>query len=70
MAKEANGFVPFPNTENVEYKLEGDSVLIRMSLKHRGQVTEKGNARVASTLGNKTIPGTAIQLGINGYTKA
>lgn len=56
--------------ENVEYTVKGDVLTITINLKHRGKVSDKGNARVASTLGNHQVPGTSITLGLNAYTAA
>jgi len=59
-----------PGTENIKYGIEKGKLLIEIDLKHRGQVTAKGNARICSSLGNKEIPNTdGIMLGLNMYTK-
>jgi len=56
--------------ENVKITVDKDVMTITIDLTHRGQVSDKGNIRVASTLGNKEIPGSGgIILGLNAYVK-
>ena len=61
---------PLPGTENIKFDVVKNKLLIQIDLRHRGQVTAKGNARVCSSLGNKEIPGTkGIMFGLNAYVK-
>lgn len=57
--------------ENVKMAVEGDELVIRVDLKHRGEKSSTGKSvRVASTEGNVDVPGhAAIKIGINAYTK-
>lgn len=55
--------------ENVKMAVEGEELVIRVDLKHRGKFTGK-TTRVASTEGNIEVPGfPEIKLGLNAYTK-
>ena len=54
-------------SENIKYEVKGNKLVLEINLKHRGQKSEKGNIRVASTLGNKEIPKTGIKMGVNLY---
>ena len=57
--------------ENVAMRTEGQKLIVEIDLGHRGKISEKGNARVCSTLGNATVPcdgaPSGMKLGINGY---
>jgi len=57
-----------PGAENVKFEVKDNKLVLEINLKHRGKVSDKGNARVCSTLGNKEIPGTkGIMMGLNMY---
>ena len=59
-----------PGTENVKYEIVKDKLILEINLKHRGQTTAKGNARVCSTLGNKEVPDSkGVMIGLNMYVK-
>jgi len=52
--------------ENVSLTVDGKNAVINIDLSHRGQKSEKGNYRVASTLGNKRVPGhPGMRIGLN-----
>ena len=59
--------------ENVKFAVEGDELVIRCNLKHRGDKSSTGKTtRVASTEGNVAIPGypdAALKVGLNIFTK-
>ncbi len=56
--------------ENVRVEVKGDEAIIMINLKHRGRPSSSGKSIiVASTEGNKTIPGTEVVLGLNAYVK-
>lgn len=57
--------------ENVKMAVEGDELVIRVDLKHRGELSStKKTVRVASTEGNIECPGNAaIKVGLNIFTK-
>ena len=51
-------------------EVKDDEVIITVKLSHRGRVSSSGKSIiVASTEGNKTIPGTQVVLGLNAYVK-
>jgi len=59
--------------ENVKFTLDGKMLLVEIDLAHRGGLSATGKTkRIASTLGNVTIPkcNEAIKIGINCYVKA
>jgi hypothetical protein len=57
--------------ENVNVTIDGDTLTITVDLKHRGGLSASGKTlRVASTNGNKPLPGTDVILGINAYEYA
>lgn len=60
--------------ENVSYALVGDELVIKIKVDHRNDTdAAKKTIRVASTLGNKEIPGTVgpegtnVVVGVNAY---
>jgi hypothetical protein len=56
--------------DNVQYSLKGDVLTLVIDLAHRGPRSASGKTtRVASTQGNKVIPGTEVALGLNAYVK-
>ena len=56
--------------DNVQYAIEGDILTLVINLANRGPRSASGKTiRVASTEGNKTVPGTEVVLGLNAYTK-
>jgi hypothetical protein len=59
--------------ENVKFAVEGEELVIRCSLKHRGEKSSTGKTtRVASTEGNISIPGyenADLKVGLNIFTK-
>ncbi len=57
--------------ENVKMAVEGEELVLRVNLKHRGEKSSTGKTvRVASTEGNIEVPGfPAIKIGLNAYTK-
>jgi hypothetical protein len=56
--------------ENVTIEVKGDTAVITINLKHRGQRSASGKTvTVASTRGNHEIPGTGVVLGLNAYVK-
>ena len=56
--------------ENVDVQINGTKAVITLDLEHRGERSASGKTvRVASTEGNKTIPGTDIVIGLNAYVK-
>ena len=57
--------------ENVSYTVEGDTLVVRIDLKHRGGLSASGKTlRVATTNGNKQVEGTDVILGLNAYEYA
>ena len=57
--------------ENVSIESTKDKAIITIDLGYRGNLSSTGKTvRVASTLGNKKIEGTEIQIGLNAYIKA
>ena len=57
--------------ENVQAEVKGSGLTITINLTHKGGRTPKGYVRVASTLGNKSVPGAeGLKLGLNAYTEA
>lgn len=56
--------------ENVRYAVEGDDLVVRVNLKHRGGLSASGKTvRVATTNGNKELaPGVFV--GFNAYEYA
>jgi hypothetical protein len=56
--------------ENITITVRDDTAIITINLKHRGRPSSSGKSIiVASTEGNKTIPGTEVVLGLNAYVK-
>ena len=56
--------------ENVEARVEEERLIIVIDLTHRGGRSVSGKTiRVASTEGNRPIPGTEVIVGINAYCK-
>jgi hypothetical protein len=56
--------------ENVRVEVRGDEAIITIKLSHRGRPSSSGKSIiVASTEGNKTIPGTEVILGMTAYVK-
>lgn len=56
--------------ENVKGSIEGNTLTLEIDMNHRGPKSASGKTvRVASTCGNLMIPGTAVTVGINAYTK-
>jgi len=54
--------------ENVKIAVDGKKLVITIDMAYRGVTTDKGNTRVASTLGNKEVPGSGgVMLGLNAY---
>lgn len=57
--------------ENVTYTVDGDKLTITIDLAHRGGPSSSGKTlRVASTNGNKPLPGSDVILGVNAYRYA
>jgi len=61
-----------PIGENVTAEVSEDTLTLRIDLKHRGGRSKSGKTiRVASTEGNKRLPGmAAIVVGFNAYESA
>ena len=58
-------------SENVKIETRDNKAIITIDLGYRGNLSPTGKSfRVASTLGNKKIEGTEIQIGLNAYIKA
>ena len=56
--------------DNVVFSIENNQLTLVIDLAHRGPRSASGKTiRVASTEGNKTVPGTEVVLGLNAYTK-
>lgn len=58
--------------ENVKFAVEGDELVIRCNLKHRGGQSSTGKTtRIASTEGNHPVDGLDpnIKVSVNVYTK-
>lgn len=56
--------------ENVSLTVDGEKAVITVDLAHRGQKSEKGNYRVASTLGNQRVPGhPGMRIGLNIFSE-
>lgn len=54
---------------NCDLKVTGDKLVITIDLKQRNGKSKSGKSfQVASTLGNITVPGTSVKLGLNAYT--
>ena len=59
-----------PLGENVRVEVRDDEAIITIKLSHRGRASSSGKSIiVASTEGNKTIPGTEVILGMTAYVK-
>jgi hypothetical protein len=56
--------------ENVTYTVEGEDLVIRVNTAHRGALSTSGKTvRVGSTLGNISVVGTPLVVGLNVYVK-
>jgi hypothetical protein len=56
--------------ENVQVEIKDGKAIITIDMAHRGRPSSSGKSIiVASTEGNKTIPGTQVVLGLNAYVK-
>lgn len=57
--------------ENVKMNVNGKRLTIEIDLSHRGGKSASGKTtRIASTEGNKTLPGhDDVYIGLNVYTK-
>lgn len=54
--------------ENIVAEVNGNTLTLTIDLKHRGEPSRSGKTiRVASSEGNKPVPGTDIRLGLNAY---
>jgi hypothetical protein len=62
---------PFPLGVNIEATLDDQQVLtLRINLKARGGRSASGKSiTVATTSGNRTIPGSEVVIGVNAYVK-
>ena len=57
--------------DNVEGEVTNAVLTLKIDLSKRGQRSKSGKTiRVASTEGNKGIPGTDVILGLNAYVSA
>jgi hypothetical protein len=55
---------------NLQYSVEGDELVIRVKLSERHGKSASGKTTiVATSSGNKVIPGTDVTIGINAYVK-
>jgi hypothetical protein len=60
-----------PVGENVTYAVVGDELVIKIDMRHRGQLSGSGKTtRVGTTNGNKAIGETGVVLGLNAYIYA
>ena len=61
----------FPLGQNIEATVTDDGILtLRIDLRKRGGRSASGKSiTVATTSGNRTIPGSEVVIGVNAYIK-